>query len=83
MVRKRVEIIIETERVVHISSPSRSLIFWCQACARPMPALSLDETAAVLRTSADEILRRLGERRLHLIQMKAGPLRICSSSLFK
>ena len=81
--RKRVEIIIETERVVHISSPSKSIIFWCDACARRVPALTVDETALVLRLSVEEILRQIEDRRLHFIQTAASLTRICSSSLLK
>lgn len=80
---KKIEIIIETERVLHISSRSKSIIFWCEACARSVPALTLNETALVFRVSEDEILRKLEDRQLHLIEACARPLRICSSSLLK
>ena len=83
MGRKRVEIIIETERVVHISSRSKSLIFWCDSCGRPVPALTLSETAVVFGMRAEEILRKIADRELHLIQMAESLPRICSISLFK
>ncbi|HEX8176239.1 MAG TPA: hypothetical protein VF543_14070 [Pyrinomonadaceae bacterium] len=83
MTIKRVEIIIETERIVQISSRSKSLIFWCVTCAKLMPAFTVDETALVLRASREEVLRRLEAGQLHLLGNNAGPARVCSSSLLK
>jgi hypothetical protein len=80
---KRVEIIIETERIVQISSRSKSLIFWCPACARLMPALTVDETALALGASVEEVLRRIEAGQFHLLQTNAGLARVCSSSLLK
>ncbi len=83
MAGKKIEIIIETERTLHISSRSKSIIFWCDSCARSVPALTVNETALVLRVSADEILRKIEDRELHPVQASAGALRVCSGSLLK
>lgn len=79
--RKRTEITIETERILLISRRSGSSILWCDSCGRSLPMFTIEEAAAVMRVSVDEILRMMEDGQLHLAQMREGRVRICPRSL--
>ena len=84
MGRKRTEIIIETERVLFISSRrSADTLVWCEPCGRLLPMLTAEETATVLRLSVEEVLRMLEDGQLHSVQLTGGRLRICPNSLLR
>jgi hypothetical protein len=81
--RKRTEITIETERIIHISGRSDSSLLWCEDCARRVPMLYAEEVAALMRISIDEIIRKIEEGQFHYLQLSGGPPRICLNSLLK
>ena len=81
--KKRTEITIETERILFISRRSNSYIFWCDRCARRVPALTLEEAAAVTRGKVYEILQKIEEEQIHCVHAPVSSLRICSNSLLK
>lgn len=81
MGKKRREIIIETERILFISSRSASSILWCAQCARRVLMLTVEEAAAVMGVGVDEIYRKIEARQLHCIQLPGSRLRICPNSL--
>jgi hypothetical protein len=80
--RKRIEITIETDRVVIIrrNRPTRAL---CQECGSEVDMLDMT-TAAEITGMTDRILRELMDaQELHLVQSPDGSLRICLESLLK
>jgi hypothetical protein len=81
--RKRRVIIIETERTIFISHRPGGANFWCDLCGMPVPALTVEEAAAVARTTPDEIFRKIDERRLHCLHAGGSRLRICPNSLLQ
>jgi hypothetical protein len=81
--RKRTEIIIETERILIINRRSTSSILWCERCGTPLPMLTLEEAALVMRVSVGEVLRRIEDQRLHCVRLPGATLRICPNSLMK
>jgi excisionase family DNA binding protein len=81
--KKRVEIIIETERTLLISARSNDSICWCEACARRVLMLTTEEAAAVMRVPLDEILRKIEASELHFVRPPRGGLRVCSNSLLR
>jgi hypothetical protein len=83
MGRKRTEITIETERVLLISRRSNGSLLWCDRCARRVLMLTINEAATILRIGVDEIIRKLEDRQLHLVQRPGEPLRICPNSLLE
>ena len=83
MGKKRREIIIETERILFISSRSASSFLWCTPCARRVLMLTVEEAAAVMRVSVEEIFRKLEAQQLHSVQLPGSRLRICPNSLMK
>lgn len=88
MGRKRTEITIETERILLISHRKESCFLWCERCGQAFPVLTVEEAAAVLRVSSDEILQKLEDRQMHSVQLHSvqlpdGSIRICPNSLLK
>lgn len=83
MGRKRIEIIIETERILLISRRSESYDLWCERCGQSLPMLTVEEAAAVLGVHVDEVFRRIEDQRLHSVQMTGRRMRICPNSLLK
>jgi hypothetical protein len=81
--RKRTQIIIETERILLISRRSDSSILWCERCDKPLPMLTIEEAAIVMRVSIEEILRRIEDRQLHCLRLPAGMVRVCPNSLMR
>ena len=77
------EITIETERILLISRRSDSSSFWCERCGQPVLMLTVEEAAAIMRVSVEEIFRRLEDQQLHGIKAVGSPLRICPNSLIQ
>ncbi len=83
MIKRRMEINIKTERLVIVSHrPSARMIAWCDPCARTARMLTVDEAAALLRTTARDIYRRVEAAELHFRETPEGALLICLNSLF-
>jgi hypothetical protein len=81
--RKRTEITIETERILLISRRPDGSIRWCDRCARRVLMLTVNEAAAVLRISVDEMMRKLEDQQLHFVQRPGERLLICPNSLLE
>jgi hypothetical protein len=80
--RRRIEITVETERVVIIwrNPPTRAM---CQECGSEADMLDMT-TAAELIGMTDRTLRDLVDaQELHLGQSPDGSLRLCLESLLK
>jgi hypothetical protein len=81
--KRRTEINIQMERLT-IVRPRRSTSMnaWCEGCARQSTFLTVDEAAAVARSTSRDIYRRVEANRLHFTETPAGSLLICLNSLF-
>lgn len=77
---RRIEITIETERVLSIS---RRLVTWCAACAEPVAMVRVDEAAAVTGVSSHAIHCQIEAGRLHFTETPEGWPLICLNSLLK
>ena len=77
---RRIEITIETERVLSISSRFTA---WCAACAEMRVMVRVDEAAALVRVSAREIDWQIETGQLHSTETPAGLQFICLNSLLK
>jgi hypothetical protein len=80
--KRRIEINIQMERLV-IVRPRRSASInaWCDGCAGLSTFLTVDEAAAVARSTSREIYRRVEAAGLHFTETPAGSLLICLNSL--
>ena len=79
--KKRTLITVETDRVVFIGAPDVSPPMWCAACAAEVRMLTVDEAAAVARTSSRMIYRLVEDNQLHFTETPEGRLFICLNSL--
>ena len=80
--KRRTEIKIQMERLV-IVRPRRStnMIEWCEACAGLTRMLTVDEAAAVARSTSRDIYRRVEAGELHFMETPEGSLLICLDSI--
>ena len=82
MIKRRMEINIQTERLVVVSHrPCTRMVAWCDLCARTVSMLTVDEAAALFHTTARAIYRRVEAAELHFRETPEGALLICLNSL--
>jgi hypothetical protein len=77
---KRVEITVETSRLIVRRSVGEGVV-WCAQCSAPAQTVSAGEAAALTRVSTGELERRAGAGRLHVIETAGSSPLICLSSL--
>jgi hypothetical protein len=80
MKRTRTEIIVETERILFISSP-RKVTGWCATCAAQSEMVPVDEAAILQRVNSRTIFRWVEEELVHSSENANGLLLICLNSL--
>ena len=79
--KKRTLITVETDRVVLINRLPSSPLIWCAACAAEVRMVTVDQAAAVARTSSRMIYRMVEDNQLHFTETPDGRLFICLNSL--
>ncbi len=77
---RRIEIAIETERVLSIS---RRFTTWCAACADLTVMVRVDEAAALAGVSSRTVYWRMETGQLHVTETPEGLRLICLNSLLK
>lgn len=78
--RKRVEVTIETERVLIVSRPGNTLQ-WCPGCRRWIVPLALDEAALVAGVTSRALFQWIEAGIVHSLETTSGLLRICLESI--
>lgn len=61
---------------------SANLDAWCEACAGTSRMLTVEEAAAVARSTSRDIYRRVEANQIHFTETPEGSLLICLNSLF-
>jgi hypothetical protein len=79
--KKRIKIILESERVLVIRRPKDKPVLWCDRCARAVAMLTVDEAAIAARASSRLIFQWAEAGRLHFTETPEGRLYICPNSL--
>ncbi|HEX8139605.1 MAG TPA: hypothetical protein VF544_18745 [Pyrinomonadaceae bacterium] len=81
--KRRTEIIVETERVILIRRRrrERKRVLWCEACGAESLMLTMEEAAALLGVTSRQVLRWAEAGSLHWTEPEAGALLICRTSL--
>lgn len=81
--KRRVEISVETTRVMVITRTKERRATWCAACGAEVQMLTIDEAAALSGASPRTIFHLLEGREIHFSELPGGPILICPNSLPK
>lgn len=79
--KRRVEITVETERVLLVRGRSVSYTAWCPGCDARVRMVTAVEAARLSGSSAREIFRRVERGALHFAETPDGELLVCPDSL--
>ena len=80
--KRRTEITIETDRLLVLRHHRRAHAeAKCAACGAETPMVTVDEAAAMSRTSSRAIYRLVEAEQLHFTETSEGRLFICPNSL--
>lgn len=79
--KRRIEITVETERLLLTRGRRVSLTAWCAGCGRRVLMIMPEEAARLTRLSARAVYRLVEEGRLHFTETADETLLICSDSL--
>jgi hypothetical protein len=80
-VKRRTEIIIETERLLIVGGRKKRTINWCAPCGKHVEALTTDEAALLARVTSRTIFSWVEAGRVHYMETPEGLLLICPNSL--
>jgi hypothetical protein len=81
-VKKRTEIIIETERTLIVGQQSPPRSGWCETCGREVELLPPEQAATIARATQRTIYRWVEAAAVHFIEEPDGSLLICCDSLY-
>ena len=79
--RKRIEITIDTERLLVTRRGLHSATIWCARCKKRVRSLTPDQAAITARVSTRAIFRSVEAGRLHYLEAPDGFSLICLNSL--
>jgi hypothetical protein len=80
--KRRIEITVETERLLTIRSAQRSASAWCRECGSRVSTVTVDEAASLIGESQGTIYRRVEDGSAHFIDRQEPMLLICLDSLW-
>jgi hypothetical protein len=78
--KKRIEITIETDRVLMAEGRKRVFV-WCAPCGRRVEGITTDDAAVLARVTSRTIFRWVESGKLHYTETPEGLLLICPHSL--
>ena len=78
--RKRVEVTIDTERLLVVPRRGNALQ-WCTSCRRWIVPLTLDEAALIAGVTSRAVFQWVEAGIVHSQETNAGLLRICPESI--
>ena len=78
--KRRVEITVETERVLLVRGRSVSFTAWCPGCGARVRMVTAAEAARLSGLSAREVFRRVEGGGLHFAETAEGELLVCPDS---
>ena len=81
--RRKIKILIETERRIEINRPLNADQTWCDGCGDYTPMLTLEMAAAMARLGSGAIRHWVTTAAFHYQQSRAGLLRICERSFLE
>jgi hypothetical protein len=79
--KRRTEIIIETDRILVVGHRRTAFKAWCEACGAEVRMVTADEAAALARVGLRMVFRWVEDGSLHWVETDEGLLLICINSL--
>jgi hypothetical protein len=79
--KRRVEITVETERVLLVRGRTVSYTAWCTGCGARVRMVTAGEAARLSGITTREIFRRVERDALHFAETPEGELLVCPDSL--
>jgi hypothetical protein len=81
MKRKRTEITIEFEEVIHATSHRQFTRAWCADCGHEAPMITPEQAAAMTQASVRSVNQRVEAGTVHFLETPDGRLWVCANSL--
>lgn len=78
--KKRIEITIETDRLL-IFEERKRIFIWCAPCGKRVEGITTDDAAIRARVNSRTIFRWVESGRVHYTETPEGLLLICPHSL--
>jgi hypothetical protein len=79
--KKRTVVTIETRQRTFVRRRGPAAAARCPLCGAAAPLLTIDEVAALTRTTASDIYRRIETGEFHFRETQEGALLICAVSI--
>lgn len=79
-VKRRVEVIVETERTIEVGSRVVASGNWCEGCGSHTTMLTLEMAAAMACLGSGAIYHWIENAEFHFQRTRAGLVRICPRS---
>lgn len=80
--KRRTEIIVETERIIVVSPPTTTVHLWCDACSAQVEMVTPEHAAALVQVTPRAVYRWIETELLHFLEEPDGRLFICRNSLY-
>ena len=80
--KRRTEIIVETERVVVIPPQTMPAHLWCETCCTQVEMVTPEQAAALIQVTPRVVYRWVEAQLLHFIEEADGRVLICRNSLY-
>ena len=80
-IHKRIEITVETERLVVVSKRQMTVISWCASCRERRAMMRLEEAAIQHRVPARRLYAWLEAGKIHFRETEEGLLLVCLDSI--
>ena len=80
--KKRIEITIETERLLVITRRKSATLAMCSQCAGQVEMVTADEASTLAGVSSRTIYRWIEEGKVHFLEPSDGLSLICLNSLY-
>ena len=79
--KRRIEVTVETERVLRLCGRAVVVLTRCDACAQDVAMVRAEHAAAICRVSVRAIYRAVEDARLHHAETPDGYVLVCLDSL--
>ena len=80
--KRRTEIIVETERVVVVPPRTMPVHSWCETCCALVEMVTPEHAAALIQVTPRVVYRWVEAQLLHFIEEADGRVLICCNSLY-